>query len=59
MSYTIVMRTEPTYAEVVPTVVDALSLARALSESADEMITIMSDSGWILTLEELEYLVKN
>lgn len=59
MSYTIVSRSEPPRAEVVPTVIDALALARALAREADDKVTIMSDSGWVLTLEQLEYLVEN
>ncbi|HVI28480.1 hypothetical protein [Hansschlegelia sp.] len=60
MSYTVISQAEPSpVATVVPTVIEALSLARELAKQAEDRITIATDSGWMLSLDELEELVKN
>ena len=59
MSYTVIASAEngPT-ATVAPSVIDALLLARGLGTD-DANITIATDTGWILTLDELEELAKS
>jgi hypothetical protein len=60
MSYTVVSHAKrDPQSVVVITVMDALILARELLEEVDERVTIMTDSGWILTVDELEELAKS
>jgi hypothetical protein len=59
MSFTVIARAEPgPQGIVVPTVVDALALARRLEETAGEEPIIAAEDGWMLTLDELEELAK-
>ncbi|QZO01264.1 hypothetical protein [Chenggangzhangella methanolivorans] len=43
---------------VAATVTEALELARELGQAEHEKVTILSDSGWILSLDELENLIE-
>ncbi len=58
MAYTVIVEGDdgPT-ATVVPTVVDALKLIRRLERDGTE-ITVATETGWILTSDELESLAK-
>ncbi|MFC3694914.1 hypothetical protein ACFOWB_22060 [Chenggangzhangella methanolivorans] len=58
MSYMVVSRTEPPHTMVAATVTEALELARELGQAEHEKVTILSDSGWILSLDELENLIE-
>lgn len=59
MSYTVIAAAESgPVATVAPSVLDALKLVRDLGREG-EQITIASDTGWILTVEELEALAKS
>lgn len=44
---------------VVPTVVDALALARRLEREARSEPVIAAGDGWILTIDELEELARS
>lgn len=58
MSYTVIAAADSgPVATVASSVLDALKLVQDL-ERTGEPITIASDTGWILTVEELEELAK-
>jgi indole-3-glycerol phosphate synthase len=60
MSYTVIAEVDQgPVATVAPTVFDALALARRYAREGDEGVTISTDTGWFLTLDELEELAKN
>lgn len=59
MAYTVIAAAENgPVATVATSVMDALRLVHDLERSADQ-ITIASDNGWILTIDELEELAKS
>lgn len=43
---------------VVPTVVDALALARQMEQNAERPPIIAAENGWMLTVDELEELAR-
>lgn len=58
MAYTVIAAVESgPVATVASSVTDALRLVHDLEKGADQ-ITIASDNGWILTVDELEALAK-
>ncbi|MFC3695696.1 hypothetical protein [Chenggangzhangella methanolivorans] len=58
MSYTVIAAAESgPVATVASSVLDALRLVQDLEKDGDQ-VTIASDTGWILTVEELEALAK-
>lgn len=58
MSYTVIAAAKSgPVATVASSVLDALRLVQNLQKDGDQ-ITIASDTGWILTVEELEALAK-
>ncbi len=58
MSYTVISEGIPApSATVVDNVLAALHLARSVEKDGHE-VTIASDSGWILTSDQLEELVR-
>lgn len=59
MSYTVIAAADSgPVATVTPSVLDALRLVQTLGKTG-EQVTIASDTGWILTVEELEALAKS
>lgn len=59
MAYTVIASAESgSVATVASTVLDALRLVHDL-EKEGEQVTIASDTGWILTVDELEALAKS
>ena len=59
MAYTVIAAAENgPVATVAASVTDALRLVHDFERSADQ-ITIASDNGWILTIDELEELAKS
>lgn len=60
MAFTVIARTDPgPQGVVVPTVIDALALARRLEETGDPEPIIAAENGWMLTIDELEELAKS
>jgi hypothetical protein len=59
MTFTVISEgTAGPSATVVESVLDALNLARHQARGAEDQITIATDNGWILTLDELEEMVR-
>jgi hypothetical protein len=59
MSYTVIGQgSAEARGVVVPTVIDALSLARTLGSEDEREPIIFADNGWMLTMDELEELAK-
>ena len=59
VSYTVISEgAEAPSATVVDNILDALSLARFEAEKAKKEVTIATENGWFLSLDELENMVR-
>ncbi|GLK54533.1 hypothetical protein JOD31_001700 [Methylopila capsulata] len=61
MAYTVfAQQDQVSIATTVPTAVDALKLAqRFAQEGGEEHILVSDETGWVLTLDELEEMVRH